>query len=222
MNTLTCSKLIKILAATLAFFAASASFAQDTDGDGVPDLSDNCLNVANPAQLDFDADLFGNLCDSDFNNDGVVNFLDFSQLAAAFQTPNPTFDLNGDGIVNFLDLALFVPNFNSTPGPNATGASFAANVQPILTTKCVPCHSGLGFGGHNMATVYGDSLNAAAHPTCPGLTVGACALVRVRAGEMPPGAGCTGNPVTDAGNVSCMNYAEQTLLSSWINGGLAP
>ena len=214
--------IIKLIAAALTLCAANYSFAQDTDGDGVLDLVDNCLTAANPSQLDTDADLFGNACDADFNNDQVINFLDFVGLSGAFQTANPVFDLNGDGVVNFLDISMFVPFFNSTPGPGATGASYAANVQPVFIAKCAPCHTGLGLGGHNIAINYGDSFNAAAHFTCPGLNVGQCALVRVRAGQMPPGAGCTGNPITDAGNVSCLNYNEQTLVFSWINGGLSP
>ncbi len=222
MNTHHGLTLIKIITASFTLFTASAGFAQDSDGDGILDTVDNCSQVSNPAQIDVDADLLGNLCDFDFNNDGGINFIDFSQLAAAFQTVNPLLDINSDGIINFIDISLFVPSFNGTPGPGATGATYAIDVQPILVTKCTPCHTGLSFGGHNIATVYTDSLNAANHLTCVGLNVGQCALVRVRAGQMPPGAGCTGNPITDAGNASCLDYNEQNLVFSWINGGLAP
>ena len=45
----------------------------DTDGDGVLDLDDNCVVVANPAQRDTDGDGLGNFCDADLNNDGIVN-----------------------------------------------------------------------------------------------------------------------------------------------------
>lgn len=211
----------RLAAGCILLFCFSAT-AQDTDGDGVPDLTDNCSQVPNPAQLDVDADLLGNACDADFNNDGSVNFLDFVQLTGAFQTANPLFDLNGDGIVNFLDISLFVPSFNGTPGPGAIGASFASDVQPIFMSKCAPCHTILGLGGHNLATSYADNLATGSQFTCGGTTIGECALVRVRSGQMPPGAGCTGNPVTDAGNVSCLNYTEQSLVFSWINGGLAP
>jgi len=39
---------------------------QDSDGDGVPDISDNCPFVANPSQADADSDGIGNACDADF------------------------------------------------------------------------------------------------------------------------------------------------------------
>ena len=222
MNTQHCQTLIKIIAASLTLFTVNPSFAQDSDGDGVLDIVDNCSQLSNPAQIDVDADLFGNRCDFDFNNDGNINFIDYSQLIGAFLTVNPMFDVNSDGIVNYIDISMFVPYFNGTPGPGATGATYAVDVQPILATKCTPCHTGLGFGGHNIAITYTDALNPANHATCVGLNVGQCALVRLRAGQMPPNAGCTGNPVTDAGNASCLNYNEQNLVFSWINGGLAP
>lgn len=36
---------------------------RDTDGDGVPDVSDNCVAVANPGQADSDGDDLGDACD---------------------------------------------------------------------------------------------------------------------------------------------------------------
>jgi len=36
----------------------------DTDGDGVPDDSDNCVRKSNPDQQDIDRDGFGDLCDN--------------------------------------------------------------------------------------------------------------------------------------------------------------
>ena len=40
------------------------STADDSDGDGVPNASDNCPNVANPSQRDSDGDNVGDACES--------------------------------------------------------------------------------------------------------------------------------------------------------------
>ena len=40
-----------------------ARIAADSDNDGVPDVSDNCPNIFNPAQTDTDGDGKGDLCD---------------------------------------------------------------------------------------------------------------------------------------------------------------
>ncbi len=92
--------------------------APDADGDGVPDSNDNCANVSNANQRDTDADGYGNLCDADLNNDGVVNFADLATMKGQFFTHNAHADLNGDGVVNFADLALLKSAFFRPPGPS--------------------------------------------------------------------------------------------------------
>ena len=90
----------------------------DEDGDGIADALDNCRAVSNPRQEDFDGDGYGNACDADFDNNGIVNALDLARFKAAFGTADQRFDLDGNGFVNALDLAKFKALFGKPPGPS--------------------------------------------------------------------------------------------------------
>lgn len=91
----------------------------DADGDTVTDFQDNCLGVFNPNQRDTDSDGFGNSCDADFNQDGIVNFVDLGLFRALTFSEDPDADLNGDGTVNALDLGILRSLFFEPPGPSA-------------------------------------------------------------------------------------------------------
>ncbi|MBL8199876.1 MAG: hypothetical protein JNK40_02800 [Chromatiales bacterium] len=100
----------------------------DADGDGAPDERDNCRAVANGpvlrdaggnSQLDTNGDGYGNRCDADFNNNGVVDSQDGALLRVAFGSAGyPDRDLNGNGIVDSQDGALLRVAFGQPPGPS--------------------------------------------------------------------------------------------------------
>lgn len=92
--------------------------AFDSDGDGIADARDNCTDVANADQRDSDGDNYGNLCDPDLNNDGIVNFEDLAAFRPVFLATDGDADFNGDGLVNFADLAIFRSHFLKAPGPS--------------------------------------------------------------------------------------------------------
>ncbi len=77
----------------------------DGDGDGVPDVFDNCRTVFNPDQGNSDGDALGDACDtcadpSDPDGDGVGQACDNCPL-----NPNPLqADLDGDGVGDACDV----------------------------------------------------------------------------------------------------------------------
>jgi hypothetical protein len=90
----------------------------DTDGDGVADNADNCKLVANANQRNTDGDNFGNICDPDFNQNGLVDPTDFSRLKSKLGTPSANEDLNGNGIVDPTDFSLLKTYLGKAPGPS--------------------------------------------------------------------------------------------------------
>lgn len=92
--------------------------AEDTDADGIPDVSDNCITVSNSDQRDTDGDNYGNICDADLNNDCSVNFGDLERFRTVFFGDDPDADLDGDGFVNFSDLSSLRQQFFGPPGPS--------------------------------------------------------------------------------------------------------
>lgn len=98
----------------------------DIDGDGVPDDIDNCVETPNPNQIDTNNDGFGNFCDPDLDNDGLItNTVDLGLLRVAFFSRpgdpnwNPDADFNSDGVVNIVELGILRNFFFNAPGPIA-------------------------------------------------------------------------------------------------------
>ena len=73
-------------------------FQHDKDGDGIRDYVDNCLNVPNANQSNYDSDRSGDACDNDDDNDGMHDFLDDCQYGFMnWNQSNTSLDHDGDG-----------------------------------------------------------------------------------------------------------------------------
>ena len=116
----------------------------DTDSDGVIDGNDNCPLVANPGQEDNDSDgvgnvcdncseeansdqcntnkgtdNFGNVCDADLDNNGIINSFDLTIMRSNFgATGDNDADIDCNGVVNSFDLTELRQDFGGAPGPS--------------------------------------------------------------------------------------------------------
>jgi hypothetical protein len=109
----------------------------DRDGDGFVEWQDNCTGLYNPSQADADEDGFGNACDGDLNNSGLVTAADYPILRdclnrraeSARRDPCAVADLNDDDLVTAADYAIWRAMLNKPPGPSS---------PHDYTPQCVP------------------------------------------------------------------------------------
>ncbi len=114
----------------------------DSDGDGVGDRHDNCVELANPAQVDVNRDGFGNLCDPDVDEDGIVGASDLRTFRSCFRArvspgacgtsaacaPDPDCaetDADGDGWVGGRDFIILRRFFGKPAGPSGLSCAGA-------------------------------------------------------------------------------------------------
>jgi hypothetical protein len=126
-----------ILGALISFPIASfAGLAPDTDGDGIPDVLDKCMNDSRnaAATCDTDQDGYGNVCDGDFNQSNSVTAADYSMffvpaLAMTTDFQGRGADMNcSTGTVTAADYSMFfVPSLAKTV-PGASGLACAGTI----------------------------------------------------------------------------------------------
>ncbi len=110
-----------------------ATSATDSDGDGIPDATDNCPHVFNPIrpmdngkQPDFDGDGVGDACD--------VCPLDAGTTTCTAFDPN---DVDGDGVPNATDNCPTVPNAGQQD-TDGDGKGDACDPCPMAATPGNP------------------------------------------------------------------------------------
>jgi hypothetical protein len=90
----------------------------DDDGDLVPDAIDNAYQTFNPDQTDTDQDMYGNIADADFDNDGFVGPSDFGTLRVNYNQAvppgNPNVDMDGGDFIGPSDFSSFRGRYNSS------------------------------------------------------------------------------------------------------------
>ncbi len=106
-------------------FWATPAFADssDFDLDGVGDRLDNCSEASNPMQDDTDADDCGNICDTDYDQDGATGFADFGFFYRnCFGGSNPLCNHTEPvtDTVGFGDFGFLMSGFGRVPGPSGT------------------------------------------------------------------------------------------------------
>jgi len=72
----------------------------DVDGDRRIDVNDNCQDIANADQLNFDRDEFGDACDSDADNDGMPAKWEQRFGLDDLNPSDASLDSDGDGFTN--------------------------------------------------------------------------------------------------------------------------
>jgi hypothetical protein len=109
----------------------------DTDGDGVPDIADNCPNDPNPNQEDRDLDLIGDVCDpfpNDSDNEQAQCEADLAQCQAGV-TP----DQDGDGEANATDACPDTPSGAAVDQAGCSLAQFCAAIDATTAQGAKVC-----------------------------------------------------------------------------------
>ncbi|HZM27948.1 MAG TPA: thrombospondin type 3 repeat-containing protein [Gemmatimonadales bacterium] len=164
---------------TVGFPGIAHAQGPDDDGDGVPNSVDSCPLVANLSRLDSDLDGYGNACDADYNNDGIVGSVDFAKLSMAYGSVEgeaswkPYADCNGDDRIDDVDFFYMASVFGNPPGPSGLSCAGSGVCNLGCTGVEPPCDP----RWPNLDCTYEPISFAPAYTGCAGVQPGPKILV---------------------------------------------
>lgn len=197
----------------------------DTDGDGIPDSSDNCPGVYNPNQQDTDHDGIGDSCDSTNGNgacadgqvqvdalhcDGIPDLCvpaDQANLNWCHPTNTPNNNTTDQDAQNFGQLGDKVDQTNNLLGENLAAINNNLNDIKALLARPVPT-----------TTTNSNSGSASTDPGCSGFSCSGDAIECAQLHEQYY-ARCNGVTSNDLAGANNQNQSDIAANSSSVDVG---
>jgi hypothetical protein len=108
----------------------------DVDLDGVGDACDNCPNDFNPGQEDNDGDGPGDACDADDDNDFMPDAYENAHVCLDPLVPDASADPDGDGLTNLAEMTLGTDpcSHDALLASDSDGDGFTDGLEQFLGT----------------------------------------------------------------------------------------
>ena len=114
-------------------FSTQDDAAADTDGDGTPDVADNCDGLANPLQSDLDGDGLGDACDPDIDGDGMPNDWEADHGLDPRLAADGDLDRDLDGATNAEEYRAGTGIDDAADSPRARSSAILPQLMLLLT-----------------------------------------------------------------------------------------